>query len=94
VALALNDAVASGLIRVNPSTGVKRPTVKRREMSTWSAKDLHTFLASTEGDRLHPLWRLLSVMEDVAPRPRSGAFAALSLSAWRARQDSNLRPSD
>ena len=29
-------------------------------MHTWSAAELHTFLASTEGDRLHPLWRLLS----------------------------------
>jgi integrase len=57
---ALNDAVASGLIRTNPSTGVKRPTIRRREMSTWSAKDLHAFLQATEGDRLHPLWRLLS----------------------------------
>lgn len=57
---ALNDAVAFGLLRANPATGAKRPTVKRREMSTWSAKDLHTFLASTEADRLRPLWRLLS----------------------------------
>jgi len=58
---ALNDAVAAGLLRTNPATGVKRPKVRRPEMHTWSRVELSTFLRATRDDRLGPLWHLLAL---------------------------------
>lgn len=57
---ALGDAVDRGLLRDNPATGVRRPQVKRAELTTWTAGELRIFLQMTESDRLGPLWRLLS----------------------------------
>ena len=30
-------------------------------MKTWTREDLSAFLSSTEGDRLHSLWRVLAM---------------------------------
>lgn len=57
---ALEGAVTAGYIRSNPAKGVKRPKLRRKEMSYWTAEQLSSFLRSTRGDRLHPLWRFLS----------------------------------
>lgn len=58
---ALGDAVKDGLLRSNPTAGVKRPKVRRPEMHTWSQAELSTFLRATRDDRLSPLWRLLAM---------------------------------
>jgi integrase len=58
---AMNDAVAAGLLRTNPVTGVKRPRVRRQEMHTWSKAELSTFLRATREDRLGPLFHLLAL---------------------------------
>lgn len=58
---ALGDAVEAGLLRANPAAKVKRPTVRRPEMHTWTAAELATFLHSTQDDRLGPLWHLLAL---------------------------------
>ncbi len=57
---ALGAAVRDGYIRQNAAHGVKRPKVRRRQMSTWTAGELRTFLDSTKDTRLYPLWRLLA----------------------------------
>ena len=57
---ALSDAVKAGHIRTNPAHGVSRPTVRQREMHTWSAEALATFLQATREDRLGPLWHMLA----------------------------------
>jgi len=57
---ALRAAMHDGLIRTNVAQGVKRPRVPKREMQTWSAEELRTFLESTKDSRLYPLWRFLS----------------------------------
>ncbi len=57
---ALGAAVRDGYLPRNPAQGVRPPRVRRREVTTWTAGELRTFLASTRGDRLAPLWRFLS----------------------------------
>jgi integrase len=57
---ALEAAIRAGYIRNNPAKGVKRPRLRRKEMKYWTAEQLSSFLRSTRGDRLHPLWRFLS----------------------------------
>jgi integrase len=58
---ALGDAVAAGLLRTNPATGVKRPKVRRPEMHTWTSAELAAFLHWTRGDRKGPLWHVLAL---------------------------------
>lgn len=60
--IALNAAVAQGLLAVNPATRATAP--QRRdgaELHTWSRDELAKFLAATRDDRLHALWRLLAM---------------------------------
>ena len=57
---ALAAAVRDGYVHHNAAHGVKRPKVRRRQMQTWDADQLHAFLAATAGSRLYPLWRVLS----------------------------------
>jgi len=58
---ALGDAVESGLLRVNPAAGVKRPKVRRPEIKAWSSDELATFLRATRDDQLGPLWHVLGL---------------------------------
>ena len=58
---ALGDAVAAGLLRINPAHGVPRPKVRMAELHTWSRDELAKFLEATKDDRLSPLWRLLAM---------------------------------
>ena len=54
----LNAAVAQGLLAVNPTTRATAPQRHdTRELHTWSAEQLRTFLDTTREDRLHALWR-------------------------------------
>ena len=57
---ALGAAVRDGLVSTNAAHGVKRPRVHKREMQTWSAGQLHTFLEITKDTRLYPVWRFLA----------------------------------
>ncbi len=58
---ALVKAVEWDLIARNPADSAERPRITRHEMTTWTRRELTTFLQLTEGDRLFPLWRLLAM---------------------------------
>jgi len=58
---ALRDAVRWGHLRVNPATAAvkpRQPTVGSRDIATWTAGELRSFLTHTSDDRLYALWRL------------------------------------
>ncbi|MFQ5523355.1 MAG: tyrosine-type recombinase/integrase [Acidimicrobiia bacterium] len=57
---ALSDAVAWGLISVNPAATVVPPKVEAPERATWTPAELNTFLRYVEGDSLEPAWHLLA----------------------------------
>ena len=58
---ALTKAMEWNIIVRNPADRAERPKVARPEMKTWTREDLSAFLDSTEGERLHPLWRVLAM---------------------------------
>jgi len=58
---ALRDAVRWGHLRANPATAAvkpRQPTVGSRDIATWTAGELRSFLTHTSDDRLYALWRL------------------------------------
>ena len=57
---ALRDAVRDNLLPRNPADNVEFPEAAKhdRVLSAWNSKQLRTFLVSTDGDRLRPLWLL------------------------------------
>jgi integrase len=55
---ALADAVADGLLRSNPAEAVHRLPTDRKEMLTWSAAELRSFLGAMNDDPNYGLWRL------------------------------------
>ncbi|MDQ3986898.1 MAG: tyrosine-type recombinase/integrase [Actinomycetota bacterium] len=59
---ALNDAVKWGLIAANPASAADPPRLEHpaATMRIWTASQLRSFLETTEGDDLHPLWVLLA----------------------------------
>jgi integrase len=58
---ALQDAVRDGLVGQNVVDHVERPRRVTREMSTWSAQEVSTFVRHAKEDRYHAAW-LLSLM--------------------------------
>ena len=58
--LSLTHAFHLGLVRTNPTLLVFPPRPRRRTTTALSAVQLHLLLDGTHGDRLHPLWVLLS----------------------------------
>lgn len=61
---ALSDAVEWRYIARNPAAGkrAKPPKVSNGpKMKTWTAEELHLFLAGVSDDRLFPLWRFLAM---------------------------------
>ncbi|HSZ70211.1 MAG TPA: tyrosine-type recombinase/integrase [Solirubrobacteraceae bacterium] len=55
---ALNDAVRWGKLTRNPAAAADPPAASRSKVRAWSDRELRTFLAHVEGDRLQGLWRL------------------------------------
>jgi len=55
---ALDLAIDDDVIRTNVARRVKRPAQRRREMSTWTADQLRSFLGHVDGDPLVGLWHL------------------------------------
>jgi len=58
------DAVRWGRLPKNPVDAADPPSTRgaaKKEMKTWSAKQLGAFLESTKDDRLAPLWRVLAL---------------------------------
>ena len=57
---ALRDAVRDNLIPRNYADDVEFPEAVRQDrvLRAWNSAQLETFLASTDGDRLRPLWTL------------------------------------
>jgi len=58
---ALNDAVRWGLLVRNPAHHAAAPTPRRIELRTWTAAELHWFLACVRDDRLYAAWRLAAL---------------------------------
>jgi integrase len=61
---ACKDAVRWGRLPKNPVDAADPPSTRgaaKKEMKTWSAKQLGAFLESTKDDRLAPLWRVLAM---------------------------------
>jgi integrase len=61
---ALRDATRWGYLQRNPATYAikpKPPSIGSREITTWSAKDVHRFLEVVSGDRLYAMWRLAAM---------------------------------
>jgi integrase len=56
---ALDVAVRDGLLRRNPATVVKRPTVEGQDAAYLTADDAHRLLDAIRGDRLEALFRLM-----------------------------------
>lgn len=60
---ALKDAVRWGFLRENPADAADPPKARAegpREMATWSAAQLRSFLDQARSDRLYPLWFVLA----------------------------------
>lgn len=57
--MVLDEAVADRLLLRNPLDGVKRPLADHPRAVTWTAADVRTFLAATDGTPAHDLWVLL-----------------------------------
>ncbi len=55
---ALNDAVRWGKLARNPAAAANPPAASESRAQAWSDRELRTFLAHVEGDRLYALWRL------------------------------------
>lgn len=58
---ALSDAVRSGRLAENVAVRANKPRLRRarrKELRTWNAEELRTFLESTRGDRLYPAFLL------------------------------------
>ena len=61
---ACKDAVRWGRLPKNPVDAADPPSTRgaaKKEMKTWSAKQLKAFLESVKDDRLGPLWRVLAM---------------------------------
>ena len=58
---ALRDAVRWDLLVDNPARRCDPPRAARREMQTWSAEEVRTFLELVRNDELYPLWLLLAM---------------------------------
>ncbi len=56
----LADAERFGLVQRNVAALVKAPSPQRKELHTWTADEVRTFLESVEGDRLAAAYRLLA----------------------------------
>lgn len=56
----LADAERFGLVTRNVAALVKPPVPERRELTTWTADEVRTFLASVEGHRLFAAFRLIA----------------------------------
>jgi integrase len=73
---ALNDAVVSRLIEINPVTGSKSPKKDGKPKHvTWTGEQAQVFLGATADTRLAPLWQLA-----LATGMRRGELMAL---AWQ-----------
>lgn len=59
VGRALADAVEWGLLPRNPARSAKPPKERTKEMTVWTAQEVHRFLDAMRGDRLYALWALL-----------------------------------
>jgi integrase len=55
---AVDDAVKQGLVVRNVVRLVSKPRLERREMRTWTARQLAAFLSEASRDRYACLWRL------------------------------------
>jgi integrase len=55
---AFDEAVIEGIVATNPARHVKKPTAVHREMRTWTAAQMRTFLAAVADDDLAGAWAL------------------------------------
>jgi integrase len=61
---ACKDAVRWGRLPKNPVDAADPPSTRgaaKKEMKTWSAKQVRSFFEATENDRLAPMWRVFAM---------------------------------
>lgn len=58
LSMALDDAMAQGLVLRNVARLVERPKMTRHEMKTWTAEQATSFLSAVAGERLAVGWGL------------------------------------
>ena len=55
---ALQDAIADARLPANPADGAHSEPRVHRELTTWTASELRSFLDSVEDDRWYSMWRV------------------------------------
>lgn len=58
LSMALDDAMAQGLVLRNVARLVERPKMKKKQMKTWTAEQAAAFLTATAAERLAVGWML------------------------------------
>jgi integrase len=89
---ALNDAVRWGKIARNPAAASDPPALPRSRAQSWSARELRTFLAHVDGDRLFALWRLAATTGMRRGELLGLLWRHIDLEAGRLRVEQQLIP--
>jgi integrase len=89
---ALHDAERWSRIARSPGKAADPPALPRSRAQSWSARELRTFLAHFEGDRLFALWRLAGTTGMRRGELLGLTWRHLSLDAGRLRVEQQLLP--
>jgi integrase len=89
---ALGDARRWGRIARNPASDATPPARPKGTATAWTARELRTFLAHVEDDRLFALWRLASTTGMRRGELLAVTWRALDLDGARLQIDRQLLP--
>ena len=89
---ALKDAQRWGKIARNPAADATPPAQRKSAAAAWSVRELRTFLAHVEGDRLFALWRLAATTGMRRGELLAVTWRALDLHGARLQIDQQLIP--
>jgi integrase len=89
---ALNDAVRWGQLARNPASAADPPALSRSKARSWTDRELRTFLAHVEGDRLYARWRLAATTGMRRGELLGLTWRHLDLEAARLRVEQQLIP--
>ena len=89
---ALNDAVRWGKLSRNPAAAADPPAASRSKARSWTDRELRTFLAHVQRDRLYALWRLAATTGMRRGELLGLTWRHLDLDAGRLRVEQQLIP--